>query len=72
VVVYDIQDELDADPVQRLDLVTELVERTEGISPRAVGGMEREERQRLVARLRGFARRLARWLQVNDCLLGLW
>ena len=49
VVVDHVEDDLDAGAVQRLDHVPELVERAERVGPRAVAGMGREERDRLVA-----------------------
>ena len=49
VVEDDVENHLDARPVQRLDHVAELVDRAERILPRAVGLMRREERDRLIA-----------------------
>jgi hypothetical protein len=39
VVVDDVEDHLDAGAVERFDEVAELVDRTEGVLRRAVGGM---------------------------------
>ena len=49
VIEHDVEDHLEARPVQRLHHVTELVDRTQRISTRAVRLVGREERDRLVA-----------------------
>ena len=57
VVEHDVEDDLDARPVQRLDHVAELVHRAERIPARAVRLVRREERDRRVAPVVDLARR---------------
>ena len=57
VVEHDVEDDLDARPVQRLDHVAELVHRAERIPARAVGLVRREERDRRIAPVVDLARR---------------
>ena len=57
VVEDDVENDLDAGAVQRLDHVAELVDRAERILPRAVGLVRREERDRRVAPVVDLARR---------------
>ena len=49
VVEDDVEDDLDAGAVQRLDQVAELVDGAERVAPRAVAGVGREEGDRRVA-----------------------
>ena len=57
VIEHDVENDLDARPVQRLDHVAELVDRAERILARAVGLVRREERDRRVAPVVDLSRR---------------
>ena len=57
VVEHDVENDLDARPVQRLDHVAEFVDRAERILARAVRLVRREERDRRVAPVVDLARR---------------
>jgi hypothetical protein len=65
-VVDDVQDDLDARAVQRLDHVPELVDRRERIGTRAVPRVRREERDRRIAPMVDETRRAVPRVELED------
>ena len=66
VIEHDVENDLDAGPVQRLDHVAKLVHRAERILARAVGRVRREERNRRIAPVIDFSRRAILGIELED------